>query len=202
MEPRTQDFATQGSKRATAENDPGLAERQFDDTGTDRPDMSSEPVNIGGGKAGANADPFAAQRTSDNDPFANQREDETLPDLSTSPSADPNTMPRDRRMSKEWGTYPSPHLPRAEGKNQRAEPLQMLPKFLPRGSRSAKGVSTPLRALEMLTRAGVKTGTRASTRSSRRRCVLPRPQPLALFELSVTIVLGLVMKLASVVNRK
>lgn len=43
----------------------------------------------------------------------------------------------------------------------------------------------PLLALEMLIRAGVKRGTRASTRSSSRRCVLPRAQPLALSEFSV-----------------
>ncbi|MCJ1367502.1 hypothetical protein MMC16_006635 [Acarospora aff. strigata] len=81
MEPRTQDFAAQG---------------------TNRTDIPSEPVSIGGADANGNVDPFAAQRTRDNDPFANQREDDTLPDLASSPSADPPQMPRDRRMSKEW----------------------------------------------------------------------------------------------------
>ena len=62
---------------------------------------------------------------------------------------------------------------------------QMLPKCLPRGSRSAKGVSTLLPALEMLIRAGVKTGIRASTRSSSRRYALPQGRKLAVFELNV-----------------
>ena len=106
MEPRTQDFATQGSKRIAARIGLGLADHSVDLTGTDRTEIPSEPVGIGGADAGANADPFAAQRTADNDPFATRRENDTLPDLSSSPSADPATaMPRDRRMSKEWGMY-------------------------------------------------------------------------------------------------
>ena len=48
-------------------------------------------------------DPFAAERTADNDPFATQRGDDSLEDLGSSPPQSPPGMPRDRRMSKEWG---------------------------------------------------------------------------------------------------
>lgn len=47
-------------------------------------------------------DPFAAQRRPSDDPFASQRGDDALGDLSGSPPANAGS-PRDRRMSKEWG---------------------------------------------------------------------------------------------------
>ena len=48
-------------------------------------------------------DPFAAQRTTDNDPFASQRGEDGLHDSAASPPSSPTGMPRDRRISKEWG---------------------------------------------------------------------------------------------------
>ena len=59
------------------------------------PTTSSDPV-------AASEDPFANQRSPDDDPFANQRVGDSLPDLAASPPSSPE-MPRDRRMSKEWG---------------------------------------------------------------------------------------------------
>ncbi len=138
-------------------------------TGTNTTTASSEPVNVGGANANGNADPFAAQRTPDNDPFANQHEGDTIPDLATSPSADSPPMPRDRRMSKEWGNF---ILESLVWRKRRLKVCQMLPKFLRRGSRSEKGASMLLQALGTLTPRGAKTGTRASMRSSNRRCVL------------------------------
>ena len=48
-------------------------------------------------------DPFAAERTTDNDPFASQRDEDGTADLGSSPLQSSGDMPRDRRMSKEWG---------------------------------------------------------------------------------------------------
>ena len=47
-------------------------------------------------------DPFAAQRAAGEDPFDVQRGGDTLGQIAVSPSNSAG-MPRDRRMSKEWG---------------------------------------------------------------------------------------------------
>ncbi|KAI9781109.1 MAG: hypothetical protein M1835_004361 [Candelina submexicana] len=91
-EPRSQDFAASNRE--------------------DAPSNATEPVSIGG-VGGSTNDPFAAQRTADNDPFANQQGgNDTLGNLGSSPPAGSPTsggFPTDRRMSKEWGTF-RPHL--------------------------------------------------------------------------------------------
>jgi len=56
-------------------------------------------VNIDRGGAAVD-DPFASQRTADNDPFA-QKQD-AAGDLGTSPQLESGSPKQDRRMSKEW----------------------------------------------------------------------------------------------------
>ncbi|MCJ1236794.1 hypothetical protein MMC14_004776 [Varicellaria rhodocarpa] len=62
-------------------------------------------------------DPFAAQRTTDNDPFSNQRGGDGIEDSATSPPNSPIGMSRDRRMSKEWDAskVPPSRFQRREG---------------------------------------------------------------------------------------
>ncbi|KAL9122697.1 MAG: hypothetical protein Q9187_000753 [Circinaria calcarea] len=73
-------------------------------------ETTSDPVNI-------TKDPFAAQRTTGDDPFANQRGQDALPDLAGSPTGDVPVMNRDRRMSKEWDAskVPPSRFQRREG---------------------------------------------------------------------------------------
>lgn len=72
-------------------------------------ETTSDPVNI-------TKDPFAAQRTAGDDPFANQRGQDALPDLASSPTGDVPVMNRDRRMSKEWGRRESVSVELASGR--------------------------------------------------------------------------------------
>ncbi|MCJ1359766.1 MAG: hypothetical protein MMC33_009768 [Icmadophila ericetorum] len=62
----------------------------------------------------ATDDPFAAQRTAENDPFAEQQKDQ-LADLTQSPPLSPGKQ--DRRMSKEWDAskVPPSKFQRREG---------------------------------------------------------------------------------------
>ncbi len=48
-------------------------------------------------------DPFASQRTDDNNPFAERVKNDGLTDLGSSPSVQFGSPKQDRRMSKEWG---------------------------------------------------------------------------------------------------
>ena len=49
------------------------------------------------------ADPFAAQRTDDNNPFADGERRDEVADLGSSPPIVSGSPKQDRRMSKEWG---------------------------------------------------------------------------------------------------
>jgi len=62
-------------------------------------DSQTQPVNIDRGGAAVD-DPFASQRTADNDPFA-QKQD-AVGDLGTSPQLESGSPKQDRSMSKEW----------------------------------------------------------------------------------------------------
>ncbi|KAI9679249.1 MAG: hypothetical protein M1817_005268 [Caeruleum heppii] len=88
-QPRSQDFASrvQGADATNAT--------------TNTSSSTTEPVTINNANRDKpSTDPFAAQRTAENDPFA-ERSDSVgnLPASPTSPSSPPG---RDRRMSKEW----------------------------------------------------------------------------------------------------
>jgi len=65
--------------------------------GTD--DTQTQPMNITRDGAAAD-DPFASQRTADNDPFAPK--EDVVGDLGTSPPIESGSPKQDRRMSKEW----------------------------------------------------------------------------------------------------
>ncbi|KAH0547772.1 hypothetical protein FGG08_000029 [Glutinoglossum americanum] len=62
---------------------------------------TTKPVNISGTRdeSAIIDDPFASQRSTDNDPFAERRGGDTLGVPGTSPGTSPK---RDRQMSKEW----------------------------------------------------------------------------------------------------
>lgn len=49
------------------------------------------------------ADPFASQRTEDNNPFTEEERRDDLADLGSSPPIVSGSPKQDRRMSKEWG---------------------------------------------------------------------------------------------------
>lgn len=61
---------------------------------------TSQPVQIKQTEA-AGQDPFAAQRTGDNNPFSEAKD--SISDLGSSPPIQAGSSPQDRRMSKEWG---------------------------------------------------------------------------------------------------
>lgn len=63
---------------------------------------TQDPIDMGISK-----DPFAAHRSPGDDPFASQRDEDALGDLSGSPPSNVGS-PADRRMSKEWGKRPAP----------------------------------------------------------------------------------------------
>jgi hypothetical protein len=65
---------------------------------------ASQPVDITRQPASAADDPFAAQRTADNNPFAEAKDGVT--ELGSSPPIQSGSPKQDRRMSKEWGMYP------------------------------------------------------------------------------------------------
>jgi hypothetical protein len=68
-------------------------------------DVATDPVNITitRDESAITDDPFANQRSADNDPFTGRRGGDTLGNLEPSPGS-PGTSPkRDRRLSKEWG---------------------------------------------------------------------------------------------------
>ncbi|KAI9859537.1 MAG: hypothetical protein M1813_006679 [Trichoglossum hirsutum] len=69
-----------------------------------QPDVATDPVNITitRDESAITDDPFANQRSADNDPFTGRRGGDTLGNLEPSPGS-PGTSPkRDRRLSKEW----------------------------------------------------------------------------------------------------
>lgn len=61
---------------------------------------ATQPVNINRQADSAVDDPFAAQRTADNNPFAETRDGVT--ELGSSPPIQSGSPKKDRRMSKEW----------------------------------------------------------------------------------------------------
>jgi len=61
---------------------------------------ASQPVDITRQPASAADDPFAAQRTADNNPFAEAKDGVT--ELGSSPPIQSGSPKQDRRMSKEW----------------------------------------------------------------------------------------------------
>lgn len=63
---------------------------------------TTQPVDIIRQADSAAEDPFAAQRTPDNNPFAEKRDGVT--ELGSSPPIQSGSPKQDRRMSKEWGT--------------------------------------------------------------------------------------------------
>jgi len=61
---------------------------------------ATQPVDISRQTDNSAEDPFAAQRTTDNNPFAEKRDDVT--ELGSSPPIQSGSPKKDRRMSKEW----------------------------------------------------------------------------------------------------
>jgi len=73
------------------------------DQGVDNPltqDTAVQPIEINRENGGASDDPFAAQRTNDNNPFGDKQDG--VPELGSSPPIQSGSPKQDRRMSKEW----------------------------------------------------------------------------------------------------
>jgi hypothetical protein len=62
---------------------------------------TTQPVDINRQTDNTAEDPFASQRTADNNPFAEKRDGVT--ELGSSPPIQSGSPKKDRRMSKEWG---------------------------------------------------------------------------------------------------
>ena len=69
--------------------------------GVDATTSATQPVDINRQTDNAAEDPFAAQRTADNNPFAEKSDGVT--ELGSSPPIQSGSPKQDRRMSKEWG---------------------------------------------------------------------------------------------------
>jgi len=105
-------------------------------------DSQAQPVNIDRGGAAVD-DPFASQRTADNDPFA-QKQD-AVGDLGTSPQLESGSPKQDRSMSKEWGwSPPSSCFSHANDSSQ------MPRKSLQVAFRSVKAPFMPPQGVEMV----------------------------------------------------
>jgi hypothetical protein len=61
----------------------------------------TQPVNINRQADSTADDPFAAQRTADNNPFAEKSDG--VAELGSSPPVQSGSPKQDRRLSKEWG---------------------------------------------------------------------------------------------------
>lgn len=69
--------------------------------GVDTTSPATQPIDINRQTDNAAEDPFAAQRTADNNPFAEKGDGAT--ELGSSPPIQSGSPKQDRRMSKEWG---------------------------------------------------------------------------------------------------
>jgi len=68
----------------------------------DTTSVASQPVQIQQNES-ASQDPFAGERTTENNPFSENKD--SVSELGSSPPIQAGSPSQDRRMSKEWGSY-------------------------------------------------------------------------------------------------